>query len=237
MAVPSFEKLTLERVTFEVRFKGRLYMDRCGQIWKAIEEKYPDLASAKVLPEGASFEIPQYSQTLRYSDTLLNISEDYPESLTRFSEVIDFLVPLVTRTLELALFERVGARFVFILSVSSREEAEAIIMASGLIRVPEEKVRLFGTELIEPAAKFVIQDENIGHILNLAALNREIIGRVPRPFTLEDKKFARHILMVDFDRFTRKAAGVGTLVPSEFVRVSHKNIGNNWAALLRGSER
>lgn len=216
--------MTLERLIFEAKYSGPLFLDRSGQVWRDLERKFPEVSSMGVTPEGATFQIRSKSTAIRYSGLSMAITEDFPTSITNVCEIADFLLPSVIKTFELEILDRVGARFVFVLPAKDKSEADTLLQGANLLTISSARIKGFGTQLAEIALKFIAQDDDQGYIFNLASASREINANIPRPVTIDDHRIPRDMLLVDIDRFSRKPVGVGTVSASEFIRVGYRTI-------------
>ncbi|MFI5420291.1 MAG: hypothetical protein ACHQ1H_04935 [Nitrososphaerales archaeon] len=228
-----FDRLLFERLSFEVRYNGPLFIDRCGLVWREIEAKFPDVKATGIQPDGATFVLNKRSTTFKFNAYSLSIHEDYPPSLTGFSEIADFLIPRIVEAFELQVFTRIGVRSVHALPVKDKKEAETIILSSGLITLPENKIQLFGKETTDLAARFNIQDDDLSYTFNIGSVSRELQGTIPRPFTIQENQFALNVLAIDIDKFTRKSVAVGTASASDFIRLGQKTISNNLTSLFQ----
>jgi hypothetical protein len=223
----SFDSLIFERLAFEVRYKGPLYLDRCGVVWRELESKYPELAATGIAADGANFQIKSRATSIKFGLRSTVIVEDFPTSLASLSEIADFLLPAIVKNFEIEIFERIGARYVFVLPVKEKSEADHLLLDTDIVKVSDQRVKLFGSEVADLGVKFNVQDEDQGYTFNIAAASRELEGTFPRLMTVDDHKIARRMLIIDADRFTRKSVGAGTLSPSDFVRMGYKTISNN----------
>jgi hypothetical protein len=228
-----FDRLTLERLSFEVRYNGPFFLDRCGLIWKEIEGKFPEIVAIGIQPDGATFALNAQAITLKFNALSLNVHVEYPTSIITFAEITDFLVSRIVERLELQVFSRIGARFVYLLKVTDMKEADTLLLSSTLVGLPTDRIQLFGKEASAIATKFNLQDEDQGYTFNIGTVSRELQSNVPRPFVIDESRFAKNGLAIDIDKFTRKPVGVGVASASEFIRAGQKTISNNLGALLR----
>jgi hypothetical protein len=229
-----FNSLILERLAFEVRYKGPLYLDRCGLVWREFEARFPEASSGAIAPDGANFQLKERATVVKFGSSSMSVVEDYPTSLASLSEIADFLVPVIVKTFDVDVFERVGVRFIFLLPVKERRDADELVLSSRIFNLPDQKVKLFGTKPSEIGVRFGIESEDQGYTFNLVSASREVQGNVPRPIKVDYGNFPKNILIVDIDRFTRKPVGVGTVSASDLIRTTQKTISNNISALLRG---
>lgn len=223
----NFDDLVLEQLILELRFKnGYLYLDNCGKTWREIIDRYPSVKEDKVNVQEAKLFIPEEELSLKFSNHIFNLTQNYPANLNTISEFGDLSYEIVMRNLGIDAFSRVGNRFIYTLK-GSVEDATELLKRTGFFSVPEEKKAKIGATLKDPAVKFTIErDDGVGYIVNIAYFSRKYEIALPKPIVVKYdlSKFSETGLTIDIDYHTLKPVDRGALVVSELLKTNKKNI-------------
>lgn len=112
--------------------------DEAGRLWKAIQEKWPDMVPIIVDPRKTDFNAGKIRLTVEFEAARI-ASMDPERSLEKFFKDSREFVRLVTQHLDVPTYKRVGFRLVYFKEFPSKEDAAAAFFSLGLVRVPEGK--------------------------------------------------------------------------------------------------
>lgn len=132
----SFE---LESCTLEVRYPFALALwDRSGQLWKAVQEKWPELSPIHVEPTKTDFRVGNTRLVVEFEQARIVVFE--PErSLDQFLKDSKEFVRITTQYLQIATYKRIGFRLVYFKEFKDKKDAAAAFFSLGLVRVPDGK--------------------------------------------------------------------------------------------------
>jgi len=229
-----FEKLIIERVILEARYtNGYLYWDNCGRIWKTVFEKWPSFKEMELSPQRAVLKMHDEGLELKFDKNSVNINQEYPPSSFKlFKELSDMIIPLIAQTFEINSFSRIGNRIFYLYPTDNIDEATAIVKSTGLFNIPTEKIEPFGEKMIEPKARFRIQNDDIGYTFNLSAISRRIDVSLPKPIKADTSKFISNAVLIDVDYFTRKPVDLSVLDCGDLIDTIQKNLSYNLIKLF-----
>jgi hypothetical protein len=229
-----FDDLVVENFILETRFeRGFLYWDNCGKIWKQICEKWPNLVMKKVTPEEAIFAIENEGLQLKFNNAIINLSQNYPpNSLKIFKEIACEAIPLIAKQLEVTVFSRIGNRICYIYPVQDIEKAEATLLETGMINIPESKVSLFKGKLKNPGVSFRIEDEDVGYTFRILTQARTLNIEIPKILKVDASGFKKDVILIDVDYYTKKPTDLSIINFEELINTVQKNLKYNLPKLL-----
>ncbi len=232
-----FDKLIIENFILEARFKnGFLYWDNCGKIWKQICEKWPNLVMKDVNPQKAIFELENEDLQLKFSASEILLSQSYPKSsLKTFKEIAKEIIPLIAGYLDISVFSRIGNRIHYIYPVKKIEQAEKILLDSGMINIPKNKVDLFNGQLTNPGINFRIENDDVGYTFRILTQSRTLDIKVPKILTLGHSDFKKNVLLIDIDYYTKKPTDLSIMNFEALINTVQKNLKYSLPKLLSRS--
>lgn len=221
------QKLFSDKIIFQVRFEsGYLYWDRTGRIWKNLAEKWRNLKEIKIDTNNALFSIDNEKITLGYDCNNINTTVDEPDDIDVYSDFTKDAVSIISRELEVETFIRIGNRFQFIYPVETPDDAYSIFFNAGLISIPNEAVKLFGSNLnlLNLGFKISDEDEDIIYKLQFSYIERNLVLNLPKSVTVDQTKFIRRGIMIDVDRYTNKMFDASLLDCKKLIQDNRRHI-------------
>src|SRR5712692_8650488 len=129
----------LENCTLEIRYPFALALwDKSGQVWKSIQEKWPEITPFHVEPMKTGFQLGKSRLQIEFEQAKI-MSVEPERSLDQFSRDAKEFVRLTTQHLQISLYKRVGFRLVYFKEFKDKAEASAAFFSLGLITVPKDK--------------------------------------------------------------------------------------------------
>lgn len=227
--------LTLEKVIFEVKYKnGFLYWDRCGSVWRDVSQKWPGIKMLSVAPEKAQFVLEEQAITFMFNHNLANISQDSPADLKFFTEFTQYTIPLVTERFEVSIYDRIGNRFIYMAPMEQSEQAIELLKRAQLLTVPSEKLKTYGETFDEPAVKIILKGKDVGYIIRVSYMTRELEVMVPKPVKFDATAFIKRGLSIDIDCYTLRPVDVGVVDSEDLIKINERNVRKMIADLFGG---
>jgi hypothetical protein len=180
-------------------------------------EHWPGLQPINVMPGNIGFQIPRKfvfsAETIRSSITFFS-----PDASTAVAEESEFFFLTITKHIQISLIERLGLRFQCFKEVSNRALSAPLLLGTGLLKLPEERV--FGAEGDPVAAEVLVtfEGKGLGGTFKLASQSRQINLELPPEFPVpENTKFKMDGLLLDVDLFTPKPIPISMVGVKEWI--------------------
>lgn len=228
-----FSNLVLERTIFEVRYEhGFLYWDNCGKALAEFLGRFPKFEIRNVSVSTTQSDWWEEGMTIEFSHARANVTQDYPGNLNKFKDVCDSLCRVVQTHLNVKAFTRVGARFIYVFPIKTKEEAKEAVTRISVISIDPEKIHPFGKDVVERQLTLRVEDDDRGYTVRVANVTREFKGKLPKPFSVQTDRFHRHVVQFDVDSYTKKLVDSSIFMAADFIRTSERNIEENLMTLL-----
>ncbi len=215
-----FEDMQLNRVILELRYdEGYLYWDKCGEMLLDIHRQFPEWKW-----DGVSTELARLKNSLRNMELVFNYSnirfiQNEVENLSQFKEAIDKIAPLITEKFEIKKFKRVGNRYLYILPLENPDQGKKIIQKSPLIKVPEDKLALFGENSDKTAFVIHFENKNLHYRIEFVGTERV---EMPTDIRIDERFNPKYGLRVDVDIAIMNEVNVSDFNCSDFVQTNKK---------------
>lgn len=200
------DEFQLRTASFEIRYDSAFAIwDRAGRLWTTLHREFPTIALSQATPNEVTVQDADWRLSVGltkayimafWPDSLLG---DFPDKATTFTGI-------VSDTLELAAFTRIGFRAVFTKSFSDKKAASAAMLELDLLRVPEGKN--FGIDDAEwhlPEYSIRMENEALGCLVRIKAheftISVDPIPEMPRG-EMQTIKETKHELVFDLDYYT-----------------------------------
>jgi|SRR5579859_2498820 len=210
----------LENCTLEVRYPFALALwDRSGQLWTAVQEKWPDITPTFVEPRKTDFQVGKNRLTVEFELARIT-TVDPGKSLDQFFLDAKDFIPIVTKHLHVTTFKRVGFRLIYFKEFKDKAEAADAFLALGLVRVPEGKKFEIDVKPINPHYGLRWESEKKGVMLSARTETRQInVEPSPEAARLM-KPIHKQIdgMVVDVDYYTVSSVDPAQLDPAEWMR-------------------
>jgi len=230
-----FDKLIIESIILETRFgDGYLYWDRCGKIWKNICEKWPDMEMNIVGPEKAVFKIIDEGLQLKFSPVDIHLSQEFPKSLKMFKEIAKSAIPLISDSIDVTLFNRIGNRIIYLYPTENVKIAETLFREFGLLNLKNDQIKAFGNEWKTPKVRFRIEEEKIGYTFEIFPFSRILNFEPPKPLKIDKSEFVENGILFNIDYHIDKVTELSMLDFSDLIDTVQKNLKYNLFKLIFG---
>lgn len=243
----TFPQLNLTRVVFEVRFdNGYLYWDKCGEETREIlkllgkEWSFVDI-SAK---DGNVLINKRLQAEIRFSISTIKIFQNDVENLSKFKEICSQTIPIIQNYQKVEDFKRVGNRYWYIYPVNSLDLAKQIVLKTGIIKLNNDILNAFGTELKDTEFVLAIEDsnKNLQYRIKIVAVERDD-ERLPAysEYFTEIERFKKYnpkyAVMLDIDIATKQETKTKNLDSADFIQKAYKKLENNLVSLLKPEQQ
>lgn len=229
----SFE---LENCTLEVRYPFALAIwDQSGQLWKAIQEKWPDIAPIAVDPRKVDFQTGKTRFTVEFEQARITVVE--PEkSLEQFFKDSKEFVRLTTHHMQILTFKRVGFRLLYFKEFKDKIDAAKAFFSLGLIRLPEGKKFEIEEQPLNPNYALRWESEKKGVMLSCRVETRTVditpppeAARVMKPIHKETSG-----VVLDIDYYTVAPVEPGQIDAHEWMKHAMHVIARDSRYLFEG---
>jgi len=240
----------LQKVVFEVRYRhGFVYLDNCGRTINKIMSESPEwiLQSGAVSPQNAPLASLSNSALFNFSSLKYDLSIERPpdkdplssEDVDALADQAEFLHAIVSDSLGLEEFTRIGFRAWYVFACSSREDAEQWLRDLGCYRVEPKLVSAFGSDIDSSSMSVVIlgHDRKFRIALNGVEIQAQIdfgqgilsvsarsLSEDQKSFLIEQQRVKRRLrqspefaAMIDIDAFHEDPV---TIEPKDFITSS-----------------
>jgi len=137
-AVFDLSSFAVDSATLEIKYPMALPLwDKAGELWGAVQEKWPEIVPITVDPRKTDFHIGKTRLTVEFEAARISVVA--PRSLEEFFKDSREFIRVVTQELQVSTYKRVGFRLVYFKEFKSKEDAGAAFASLGLIRLPEGK--------------------------------------------------------------------------------------------------
>ena len=195
------------RFTFELRFQDSfLIWDRSGALTTSLRREFPTLEVIEGTPAKISLVVrPNIELVLEINKAFIIVHKPKrtAEDLSLYSIA---LTKIVTETLEISRFKRIGTRLLYQKSYPSIHEATEKLTSFGVIALPEKKFFNQHGSPKQGAINFVWEGETTGARVRLATdtENFEFIPAPPHADRVDAISKTEHFLYADIDIFSTK---------------------------------
>jgi hypothetical protein len=140
-SAPHFDlsSFTLEQCVLETRFPQALTLwDNAGALWRAIQEKWPEIHLVAAEPAKTSFQDGKAGFVVELKAARI-IVLDSAKSMEELAKMGRDFFKLTALHLQLSLYDRLGLRLIYFKEFKDREEAASAFRSLGLIKEPTTK--------------------------------------------------------------------------------------------------
>lgn len=224
--MPLFKDLKLHKVIFELRYdKGYLYFDVCGKTVKKIEEKMPDFKFRGIEgPNVAVLDDYKDRMVACFAWDKLDITQMYAENVNKFKSAAETFSKVVTESLGVDRFKRIGNRYQFMYKTNSIENASDIIKKAGVITKDWSTLDRLGGELDKASCTAILRRDAYFHRIVLTAVEKqEPVAIRTKPEEEYNPQFA---VLVDIDVYQEdpKSFDVNDFIHKAYKMMEHNAI-------------
>ena len=230
------DKFILSRIILEFRYnKGWLYLDRTGLILNQLLDQYPELEkniTISNIDAGVLIKSNNPRVTLAFTSNHISTDIEYPSEksndIKNYTEFSDNALNIITETLEISSFTRVGNRLIYHYRTDTLDEVNDIFTHYKFFQTSDSITNTFGESLTEPEIKFIASyDKDIQQTIRIGTVSRSY-DKLSLPKSIDAKLIVEKGMSFDIDYFTNKIVDVSHMNYAEFIktniRSSNKNI-------------
>jgi hypothetical protein len=226
----------VETAALEIRYPMALALwDRSGQLWKAVQEKWPEIVPITVDPRKTDFYIGKTRLTVEFEAARISAT-DPERPLDGFFKDSREFVRLVTQYLDVPVYKRVGFRLVYFKQYKSKADAASAFSSLGLIRLPEGKKFEIPEPPMNPSYGLRWESEKKGAMLQCRTETRIVDIQPPIEAIRYMEPIHREMsgLVVDVDYYTVASVEPGQMDVLEWMRHGMHLIARDSAYLFGG---
>lgn len=235
-------EMKLEKAVVELRHpRAFLLWDRAGTLWRHIQKALPGVEPLDAQPSVIRFRLPPNDDLTTETDVHRIISTSPDRKLADLKRRVDHFSRAVMDTLEITQLTRVGLRLIYSTPTQSRDEATRLVLAKGLIRLPDslEARPPFSGRVALPEVAFRWEGKAIGIAYRLRADLRNFELNIPPDFpedlNLKSLKREIHHATLDLDYYTTVSMSREQLILGEWLESGLKILRREADRLLEAS--
>jgi hypothetical protein len=210
---------TLEQCVLEARFPQALALwDNAGALWRAIQEKWPDVRLVTAEPAKTSFQDGKTGFVVELKAARITVLNS-AKSMDELSKIGRDFFKLTALHLQLLLYERLGLRLIYFKEFKDREQAASAFHSLGLLKVPSTKKFEIEEQPVNQHYSLRWESEKKGTLVSCRAETRKIdydppieAAQVFSPIHTE-----RSGIVVDVDYYTVAPVEIGQVDMGEWM--------------------
>ena len=213
-----FDDLKLARIIIEIRYENAYTLwDKCGTLWDSVSKIWPGVQSTTIEPNRQSFRLEDKLELSTEINKAFIISH-----YCKVKDVIDDMstfIEVVREKLEINLYTRVGARFIFEKSCKDKKEQNLLISSIGFINTPKNELFDIPGDNHQTEFTFKRDGEDIGARIKITSAVKKIEANKPigaPDYTISD--YESHVVIYDVDYYTKKSVKPGQLKVDEWMK-------------------
>lgn len=171
----TFDQLTLKQATIEIRYDNAyLLWDRSGLVWSEITKERPSAKMVKAEPMVSAFTLDDRFELTVTLDKAHLVDHTANSSLKEFTELAGTFIDIVTKSLEINKFTRIGFRVIYNKYFENKFAAADALMSTKLLSGPEGKHFNIQGKISMPTYSLVWEGESTALRAVLTARNKKI---------------------------------------------------------------
>jgi hypothetical protein len=219
-ALFDLSSFALESSTLEIRYPFALNLwDRSGQLWRAAQEKWPEIVPLLAEPKKTDFKNGNARLVVEFEQARFSVVE--PErSLEQFFKDSREFIGITTRYLQIATYKRVGFRLLYFKEFKDKKEAAEAFFSLQLLRMPDGRKFEIDGAPINPQYSLRWESEKKGVMLHLRSETRVVDVDPPPEAARFMKPFHKEMsgIVFDCDYYTVAAVEPGQMDTSEWMK-------------------
>lgn len=209
----------LEQCVLETRFPQALALwDSAGALWRAIQEKWPDIRLVTAEPAKTSFQDGRTGFIIELKAARITVLGS-AKSMDELSKIGRDFFRLTAQHLQLSLYERLGLRLIYFKEFKDREQAARAFHSLGLLKVPNSKKFEIEGQPVNQQYSLRWESDKKGALLNCRTETRKVdydppieSAQVFSPIHTE-----RSGIVVDVDYYTVAPVEIGQVDMGEWM--------------------
>ena len=212
----NISEFTLQRAILEVRYEhAYLHWERAGSIWHTASKEWRGLEMRSVEPNATVF---TWKNMYEFGVSIERATARalYPGSSLKDEgyRVFDRFIELVSSTLEISDFSRIGFRAIFQKPCESENDAAEQLLSLGLLKPPKGKHFGVSGDYTNLSFDVRCEGEELGSRVRISTLKEEIDFDPPLGIDeLKPLHTTRNKIVYDVDYFTTAFTSVGQFKP------------------------
>lgn|GEM_PF-1316387 len=205
--------------TLEVRYEKAFRLwDYSGRLWAKVANMWPNLKIGTAQPNVSTFSLDERYQ-LSVALDKSHIGDTAPiSSLKDFTEKTKDFVKVISQSLEIEYFTRVGFRTVFVKVFPDKQQAVDAMISTKLITIPDGVHFGIQGKVLLPKYGLRWEGESVGVTISIEVRDRKIDFDPPAAVEeLTSIHHELHELVYDIDYFTLGIVSTGQLDVMEWL--------------------
>ncbi len=212
------ENFDLAKIVMEIRYESAyLLWDRCGTVWTEATSIWPGLKPMDINPNRQSFRLKDKYEFHIELDKSFMIAhyckaKDICEDQERF-------IRLVSNSLNIEAYERIGTRFIYELECEDIKEGGKKIYETGLTKLPAGPFLNVDGNVTPRHISFLNENEDTGVKVDFQMVTKKF--EIEKPLGVKEFDYPqldKKVLLFDVDYYTKKIVLPGQLNVSEWVK-------------------
>lgn len=215
--------LKLKHATIEIRYDTAYTLwDRAGLIWSKASSEWSNLRILEAAPNVTKFILNDRMELQVTLDKAHLIDLKATSSLKEFIEFAEIFINLVTKSLEINKFTRLGFRLNYFKNFPDQASAADALLACKKIVIPEGKHFNIQGKVLLPRYSFTWQGESTAIRVSLSAQDRKIDFNVsPGVEELPPVHIEKHEIIYDVDYYTLNPISKGQLNVKDWIEQAY----------------
>jgi hypothetical protein len=233
----NFMDLKLTQATFEVRYDNSYFLwDRAGVIWTKITSLWPDLKIERIEPSITTFKLENKYQLSVNLDKAYIVDLKPSSSLKEFMEKANDFIRLISQTLEIINFTRIGFRLIYIKNFPDKYAAANSLLSTKMMIAPEGRQFNIEGKAFLPKYSLVWEGDSSGARILLEVRDKKIDFEAhPAIEELNSIHIEKHELVYDVDYYALAKVSIGQLNIKEWLDQIYHLIKRDSKTFLGGS--
>jgi len=223
VAKVDLSQLKLIQSTFEIRYRNAYALwDKAGLLWFNANSEWSNLKMVKAEPMVTTFTLNDRFELGVNIDRLHIIDTTPSSSLKEFSECAEKFSDIVTNTLNIKNYTRLGFRLIYNRYFPDKITAANTLLASKMLLVPEGKHFNIQGKVLLPQFSLVWEGESTGVKVLMAARDKKIDFDAPLGIEeLSSVHIEKYELVYDLDYYTLHQVSKGQLNIKEWIEQAY----------------
>lgn len=230
-----FGDLTLQQVTFEVRYESayRLW-DNAGAIWTSLTQKFGAAEPVTVKPSETTFKIGE-DLVISVQMDKASLTVSYPKGLEEFQAQVQDFAEIVISLLELSELKRVGTRIILSKKFADKGKADEEVFSTGILSTPNKKILNIDGRAKYPEISYRWEDDKLGARIQIRSINEKVqIDYPPEVRDLDPIREDYDKLVVDIDYYTIAVVRTGTFKAGSWIERLRRGVARDFDVLVHG---
>ena len=214
----NLDAFKLFQTTFEIRYdEAYLLWDKSGEIWSNVSREWPNLKIHKAEPNNTTLSVDNFQLSATIDKS--NIIDLKPSSsLSEFTTRTDKFIKIISNTLKIREYSRLGFRLIYVKKYTDKESAAKALLDLKLFKYPTSKCFNIDGKLLQPRYGYNYEDDSSSVRIAIEARETKVdVDSHPGIEELSPLHLVKHELVYDIDYSTVGKVYIGQLDVKEWI--------------------